>query len=139
MAFAVRRHDADALRVLREARDRDRAVRDRELRAPVEVEVGPARPPARVLLAERADESRPCVGVGEPRPCAVRRVELAARVRHEQVLESVAGVVADGDPHPRVRVVDVKLPSLLDEAEAERVPLAGSFTYSRFGSRSFAT
>src|SRR6185312_14615561 len=76
---AVRGHDADPLRVLGKAPDGDSAVRDRELGAAVEIEVGPARAPTRVLLAERADEGRPRVRIGETGGArAVRRVELAA-------------------------------------------------------------
>ena len=52
-------------------------------------------------------------------------MELAAGVRHEEVVEAVARVVARGDAHPGVRVVDpLRLPSL-DETEPERTAGAG--------------
>ena len=48
-------------------------------------------------------------------------MQLAAGVRHEEIVAPVAGEVACGDPHARVRVVDRELPAVLDEPEAEAV------------------
>ena len=50
---------------------------------------------------------------------AVGRVELAARVRDEQVGPSVGAEIRGRDPHAGVRVVDARSPRHLFEAEAE--------------------
>ena len=118
---AVGREDAHRLCVLREARDRNRTVRHRELGGAVVVEIGPGDAPPGERPAQRADEIRASVGERLSRPAPVDGVELAARVRHEQVLAPVAGEVACGDSHPGVRVVERQLPAVLDEPEAEPV------------------
>ena len=48
-------------------------------------------------------------------------MELAARVRHEEVVEPVARPVAHRDAHPRVRIVHPRDAASLDQPEAERV------------------
>ena len=70
---------------------------------------------------------------------------LAARVADEEVGEPVAVGVRVRDAHPRVRIGGTGAAGPLLEAEAEpgRIrpapPGQATFSYSRFGSSSFAT
>src|SRR5829696_648218 len=112
----------DPLGVAREAGDGDGAVREHEVEISVEVEVDPRDAPAGEVLAECLSKVRPRVGEGLAGCAPVHRMELPARVRHEQVLAAVAAVIGGGDPHARVRVVDALRPGPLLEFEAERRP-----------------
>ena len=113
----------DPLRVLLQVHNRNRAVGEDQVEVAVEVEVGPRHAPAGVARAERRHEVRPSVGErGLPLPrgrAAIDRMELSARVRHEQILAPVEAVVAGGDSHAGVGVVDADGPRALLEPEAE--------------------
>ena len=116
---AVGAHDLQSLRVLSDAPHGDRSVGERELEVAVVVEVGPRRPPAGESLSDRPRELGARVRERVRVPRGVGRMQLTARVRHEDVVQTVVRVVADRDPHSGVGVVDPLGPADVDEPETE--------------------
>ncbi len=140
--------DLQPARVVREVRHRDRAVRDRELRASVEGEIGPRRSPSGRARRERGAELRARVaerGAGSRR-AGERRMRLPPRVRHDR--DRVVRLRRSRRTRPPSPRTGRRRPPRLPRSSNRKPRPAGSarappgqptFSYSWFGSSSFAT